>query len=140
MATGQGLYSQLVVLRWKDLKFTEANKNKNKSKFKFQGQSSISQRWFDLDYDWAEVNFRTLEHKFYGKLIKIHDNTKDTNTSKIFQVPIGNLKCVEKIKVHSDAPMLKYRQKLLNSCCFSILESSFDGIKKPIPPILYHFV
>ena len=48
----QVLYERLVVLRQKDFKLTEANKNRNEAKFKFQGQSSISQRWFDLDFDW----------------------------------------------------------------------------------------
>ena len=31
---------------------------------------------------------------------------------------------------HIDAPMLKYCQKLLNSCSFSSLESAFDSIKQ----------
>ena len=44
----QGLYSQVVKLCRKYLKFIAANKNKNKAKFKFQGQSAISKRWFDL--------------------------------------------------------------------------------------------
>ena len=35
----QGLYEQVVKLRWKDLIFIAANKNKNEAKFKFQGQS-----------------------------------------------------------------------------------------------------
>ena len=54
METEQGLYAQVVMLRRKDLKTTEANKNKNEAKFKFQGQSARSQRWFDLDFDWIE--------------------------------------------------------------------------------------
>ena len=31
-----------------------------------------------------------------------------------------------KIKFHSKAPMLKYRQNSLNICCFSSLASAFD--------------
>ena len=65
MATEQGLYSQVVVFHRKDLTFTEANNNKNEAKFKFQGQSVISQRWFNLDLDWIEVNFSTHEPNFY---------------------------------------------------------------------------
>ena len=33
-----------------------------------------------------------------------------------------------KIKFHSKAPMLKFCQESFNSCCFSILASSFDSI------------
>ena len=35
-----------------------------------------------------------------------------------------------KIKFHSKAPTLKYRQDLLNSCCFSSLESAFAIINQ----------
>ena len=65
MATEQGLYSQVVMLRWKDLIFNDANKNKNEAKFNFQVQSARSQRWFDLDFDWIEVNFSTHEPDLY---------------------------------------------------------------------------
>ena len=37
---------------------------------------------------------------------------------------------MEKFKFYSDVPMLKYRQKLLNSCCFSSLASAFAIIKQ----------
>ena len=57
MSMEQVLYSQVVKLRQNDLEFIAANKNKNEAKFKFQGQSARSQRWFDLDFDWIEVNF-----------------------------------------------------------------------------------
>ena len=57
MSMKQGLYAQVFILRRKYLIFTDANKNKNKNKFKFQGQSARSQRWFDLDFDWIDVNF-----------------------------------------------------------------------------------
>ena len=43
MAMEQGLYSQVVALCQKYLKFTETNKNKYEAKFKFQGQSARSQ-------------------------------------------------------------------------------------------------
>ena len=35
-----------------------------------------------------------------------------------------------KFKFHNDAPMLKYFQKSLNSCCFSGLASDFASIKQ----------
>ena len=49
----------------KGFDFFATDKNKNEAKFKFQGQSAIWQRWFDLDLDWIEVNFSTLEPYFY---------------------------------------------------------------------------
>ena len=67
------------MLRQKYLIFTDTNKNKNKAKFKFQGQSARSQRWFDLDFDWTEVNFSTREPDFYKMFFQNHDNTQDIN-------------------------------------------------------------
>ena len=90
MATEQGLYAQVVMLRRKYLKFIAENNNKNEAKFKFQGHSARSQRWFDLDFDCIGVNFSTREPNVYKKLFQIHDDTQDTSTFKLFQVPIGN--------------------------------------------------
>ena len=61
----QGLCSQVIVLRQEDLKFVATDKSKNEAKFKFQGQSAISQRWFDIYFDWIEVNLSTREPDFY---------------------------------------------------------------------------
>ena len=91
------LYAQVVMLRQKDLKITESNKNKNEAKFEFQGQSARSQRWFDIDFDSIEVNCSTREPDFYRKIFNRHDNTQDINTYEIFEVPIGNSKCVENL-------------------------------------------
>ena len=75
MAMEQGLYAQVIMLRRKNLKFVAIDKNKNEAKFNFQGQYVRSQRWFDLEFDWIEVNFSTREPDFYKKLFQIHDNT-----------------------------------------------------------------
>ena len=85
MATEQVLYAQVVKLYRKDLKFIATNKNKNEAKFKFQGQSARSQRWFDLDFDWIEVNFSTRETDFYKKRFHSHDDKKYTKSFKFFQ-------------------------------------------------------
>ena len=61
----QWLYSQVISIRRKDLKFVATDKNKIEAKFKFQGQSTRSQRWFDLDLDWIEVHFSTREPDLY---------------------------------------------------------------------------
>ena len=129
-ATEQGLYAQVVNLRRKDLKFIAENKNKNESKFKFQGISAISQRCFDLYFDWSEVNYSTREPDFHKKPFQSYDYTQDKITFKRFQVPIGNSKCVETFKFHNDASILKYCQKSLNICCFSSLASAFVSILK----------
>ena len=64
------------------------------------------------------------------RLFHSHVNTEDTNTFKIFQVPIGSSKYVEIFKFYNDAPILKYCRKSLNSCCFSILASAFASIEQ----------
>ena len=119
--------------------FDEADKNKNESKFKFQGQSSISQLWFDLDLDWIEINFSTREPDFYNKLFQSHDKTQDKDTFKTFQVPIGNAKVVKSFVFHKDAPIIRYCQKTLNSCCFSSLESAFASKKTLKLKMLYQY-
>ena len=67
MAMEQVLYAQVVNLLRKYLKFLIADKNKNEAKFKFQGQSTRSQRWFDLDFDCIEVIFSAREPDFYSE-------------------------------------------------------------------------
>ena len=99
------------MIRREYLKFVAIDKNKNEAKLKYQDQSARSQRWFDLDLDWIEVNFRTREHDFYKKRFQGHDDTQDINTFRLFQVPIGYSKCVESFKVQNDAPILNYCQK-----------------------------
>ena len=113
------------MIRWEDFKFVATDNIKNEAKFKFQGQFARSQRWFDIDSDWIDVNFSTRERDFYKKLFQSHDDTQDINTFKFFQVATGNAKCVESFKFQNDAPILKYFQKSSNSCCFSSLGSVF---------------
>ena len=43
METEKKLYSQVIRIRWNDLKFVATNKNKIEATFKFQGQSERSQ-------------------------------------------------------------------------------------------------
>ena len=88
MVMKQGLYELVIMPCWKDLKPFVTDKIKNEAKFKFQGQPEISQRWFDLDFHWIEVNFSKGESDFYNKLFQSHDDTQDTNTFKSFQVTI----------------------------------------------------
>ena len=78
------------------MKTTEANINKNEDKFKFQGHSARSQRWFDIDFDWTEDIFSARKPDLYKKIYQKHDKAQDTNTFRIFEVPTGNSKFVEK--------------------------------------------
>ena len=77
-----------------------------------------------------KVNLITCESDFYKKPFQSHDDTKGTNTSEIFQVPIGNTKSVETFKFHNDAPILKYFQKSLNIFCLISLASAFANINQ----------
>ena len=70
MVTEQGLYSQVIRIRQKNLKFVATHKNKIEAKCKFQDQSARSQRWFDLDLNSIEVNFSTCEPDFYKNFFK----------------------------------------------------------------------
>ena len=130
MSMEQGLYAQVVMLRRNYLKITEANKNKNGFKFKFQGQSVRSQSLFNIDFDWIKENYSTSGPDFYRNIFQKNDKTQDTNTFEMFKVPIGNSKCVKKIKFHSKAPMIKYHQESLDSFCFSSLTSDFTIINQ----------
>ena len=86
MATEQGLYVQVIMLRRKYLKFVTTDNNKNEAKFKFKGQSTRSQRWFDIEFDCIEANFNTCAPDFYKKPFQNHDYTQDTNTYKTFKL------------------------------------------------------
>ena len=125
----QSLYAQVVKLWRKELQFFAADKDKTEAKFKFQGQSERSQLWFDLNLDWININFSTREPDFYKKLFQSHDDKQADIMFKTFQVPIGNAKSVKSLKFQNDAPILRYCQKTLNSCCLSSLASAFASIK-----------
>ena len=130
MAMEQSVYAQIINFCHDNLLFDTANKNKTESKFKFQGQSTRSQLWFDLDLDWIDINFSTREPDFYKKLLQSHDNKQYKDTFKTFKVPIGNEKVVKSFMYQKDAPIIRYCQKKLNSCCFSSLASDFASIKQ----------
>ena len=68
----------------KYLKFS-TDKNKNEATFKFQGQLARSQRWFDLEFYWIEVNFSTRDPDLYKKRFQRHEDTQDKNTYKRFK-------------------------------------------------------
>ena len=109
MAMEQSLYAQVIMFRRKDLKFDAAGKNKKASKFKFQGQSARSRYWFDLDLDWIDINFSTREPDFYKIPFQNRDKEQETDSFRIFEVPIGNAKVVKSFVFHKDAPILIYR-------------------------------
>ena len=93
MEMEQGLYAQLIMLRWEDLKFVATDKNKNESKFKFQGQSARSKCWFDLDFDCIEVNLALLILIYISNLFKammIHKILIYSDYSKL-QLEIKNV-------------------------------------------------
>ena len=75
-AMEQGVYSQVVMIFRTYLNITEANKNENEHKFKFQGHSAISQHEFDLDFDWYEEMFSTVEPDFNKKIYQDYAEKK----------------------------------------------------------------
>ena len=128
MLMTQGLYAQVVNIRRKYLELIAENRNKMKlnssSKVNLQDHSVGSiLTLIGLKYILAHLRLISIK-----KLFQSYDDTKDTNTFKIFQVLIGNSKCVEIVKFQNDSPMLKCCQKLLSSCCFSSLASAFASI------------
>ena len=63
MATEQGLYTQVFMIRQKDL---DSKKEKeNTKKCIFLGKSAISIRWFGFYHEWLEENFSKCEPYFY---------------------------------------------------------------------------
>ena len=67
MVTGQGLYAQVVMIRWKDL---DNKKWKKKTKkYNFKGNSARSIHSFDIDDEWLEEKFGTRELDFYLKTL-----------------------------------------------------------------------
>ena len=100
MNTEQGLYEKAVMIRQKYLKITEVNKDKNENKFKFQGRSARSQNWFDFGFDWTEEILAHVNLIYIRKYFKGMINTQDTNTFKLFVVPIINAKNVGETKFH----------------------------------------
>ena len=91
--------------------------------YNFQGQSATSRRWFDLFHEQLKDNFRTRELYLYRKMYQTKVRDDDTKTFQIFRVPIGNAKITRKVKFHPAASVIKYHQKISNSCCLSSLSS-----------------
>ena len=129
MATEQGLYAQVIMLHRKDL--NTAEENKNKTRINSSSRLSLPDQ---LDFNWIRENFSTHEPYLYNKIFQKSDGTQDTNTFKMFVVPIGNAKKrgENEISLHIDSTMLKYRQNTPNSCCFSSSTLAFESINQMI--------
>ena len=95
MALGNGLYSQLVMILWRDSYDKKGNDKSNI--YNFQGQSARKRYLFDLDYEWLEENFITRETGFYKNIYQNKFRAGNTKTYQIFGVPIGNAKMTRKI-------------------------------------------
>ena len=52
----------------------------------------------------------------------------DKKIYQLFALPIGNEKITNEIQFQPAAPVIKYHQKLSNSCCLSSLASAFHSI------------
>ena len=49
-------------------------------------------------------------------------------TYQLFAVPIVNAKIIDEIQFHPEEPVIKYHQRLSNSCCLSSLSPAFNSI------------
>ena len=65
----------------------------------------------------------TFEPEFYRKIYQTKFRGDDTKTFQIFVVPIGNAKMTRKVQFHPAGPLIKYHQKISNSCCIRSLAS-----------------
>ena len=74
----QGLYEQVVMIRRKDS--DNKKENENTKIYNFQRKSAISIRWFHLNHEWREENFRTNEMYFYRKIYQTNIRGNDTKT------------------------------------------------------------
>ena len=83
----------MVTISWKDL----GNKieNENINKYHLQGQSA---KVYALVWSWSWVvrkMFSIIEPDLYTKLLKKNTEGKETETYKIFVLPMGNTKITE---------------------------------------------
>ena len=127
MATEQGLYAQVIMLRRNYLKITEED---SKMRINSSSRVSLQDTSFGVILVLVGLKKSTNEPNLYKNCFQRHDETQDKNTFKMFLFPIGNSKNMEEMKFHIDAPMLKYRQSTSNSCRFSSLVSAFDCINQ----------
>ena len=84
MALKNGLYSQVVMIRRREL---DDKKVKDKTKkYNFQGKSERTNYSFDIYHEWSKENFMTREPDFYksiklnvGLIVKKKSNIWSTN-------------------------------------------------------------
>ena len=64
----------------------------------------------------------TCELDLYIELYQTKFRGDDTKIFQIFGVPNVNERITRKVQFHLVAPVMKYHQKIYNSCCLSSLE------------------
>ena len=72
----------------------------------------------------------TYEPDLYRDLYQTKFRRDDTKIFQIFAVQMGNAKIAIKVKIHLAAPVMKYLQKISNSCCLSSLALAFHCINE----------
>ena len=80
----------MVTIRQKDLDNTI--ENENIKKYQFQGKSARSTHWFDLDHEWLEEKFFTIEPDLYKLLYKMNTEGQDMEKYQILSILMGNTK------------------------------------------------
>ena len=68
------------------------------------------------------------EPDFYKKLYDTKFRGDTTHNYQKFGLPIGNSRMNQQVTFHTEAPLMKYHQKSLNSFCLISLELAFHCI------------
>ena len=76
----------------------------------------------------VERKFYETRTRFKEKLYETKFRGDTTHDYQKFGVPIGNAKMNKKVMFRTEAPLIKYHQKISNSCCLSSLVSAFQCI------------
>ena len=72
----------------------------------------------------------TREPDFFIKLYQTKFRGDDAKIFQIFGGRIGNVKITRTVQFQLAAPVMKYYQKISNSCCLSSLASAFHCINE----------
>ena len=86
MATEQGLYAQVVMIRRKDSEYKKGKEKENTNKYNFQIQSERLRRLFDLDHEWLEENSRTHKPDYYKHFIRLNLGVMIPKKSNIWSI------------------------------------------------------
>ena len=126
MDTKQGLFTQVVMIRWKESenkkgiwKITRKITSQGNLKDHGVGLISIVSGYKKISWQNNQISIKKLFQNKSGR---------DDKKNQLFEVSIGNWKITDEIQFHLAALVIEYRQKWSKSCCLSSLASAFHII------------